>query len=325
MTYLRGTTHSEHTSTRQMGLWPEAPALPLEMQTGTAWLSTFFRAAAQTMSPAAVREFFRELDAKDGLLSRLGWALIAIIPVFAVLAFLAPGAAHTVNPWIKPIKFSMSFSTFASTVCLLLLALKVPDWQLKLARHAIAGSVALEIFSLAAQAWRSVYAAGAHTLVDSVLAQLTNSMVMVNTAIVTWILLLFCANRVRSQVVDVPMVAAIRYSIVIFLLGNAVGGYMLARGSHSVGVADGGPGLPFVNWSTIGGDLRIAHFIAIHAIQIVPLFAYILSQMAPIPSVKQRRLAVAAVALVVALAVSATFVQAALGHPLLQFVMQIGK
>ena len=112
------------------------------------------------------------------------------------------------------------------------------------------------------------------------------------------------------------MVSAIRYSMVIFLVGNAIGGYMLARGSHTVGITDGGPGLPFVNWSTIAGDLRIAHFISIHAIQIVPLFAYILSQMNPIPAVKQRRIAIAGLAIAVGIAVGGTFIQAALGHPL---------
>ena len=222
-----------------------------------------------------------------------------------------------VNPWIKPIKFSMSFSTFASTVSLLLLALRIPKWQLTLARRAIAVSVALEILSLAAQAWRSAYHLSGQSLLDTSLAQMTNSMVMVNTGIVCWMLALFCVNRVRTDQIDRPMVAAIRYSIVIFLAGNAIGGYMLARGSHTVGVADGGPGLPFVNWSVIGGDLRIAHFIAIHAIQIVPLFAYILSQMAPILPVKHRRIAAGALALAVSIAVGATFVQAALGHPLL--------
>jgi hypothetical protein len=146
---------------------------------------------------------------------------------------------------------------------------------------------------------------------------MTNSMVMVNTGIVCWMLVLFCANRVRTNWIDRPMVSAIRYSIMIFLAGNAIGGYMLARGSHTVGVADGGPGLPFVNWSVIGGDLRIAHFIAIHAIQIVPLFAYILAQMAPILPVKHRRMAVGALAIAVSMVVGATFVQAALGRPLL--------
>jgi hypothetical protein len=315
MTYLRGTTNREHAATRQIGLWIEPATLTAPARTGAAWISGFFRAAIETASPAAAKEFFRDLYVNDRVLSLLSWALMAVIPVFAALAFLAAGTA-AINPWIKPIKFSLSFSTFASTISLFLLALRIPEWQLKLARRVIALSVALEISSLGAQAWRAVYA-GSHTLFDSMLTQMTNSMVMVNTAIVTWMLALFCLNRVKARLADWPMVAAIRYSIVIFLVGNAVGGYMLARGSHTVGASDSAPGLPFLNWSTIGGDLRIAHFIAIHAIQIVPLFAYVLSQMSRVPTVKQRRLAVAVVAIAVAVAVGGTFVQAALGRPLL--------
>ena len=55
--------------------------------------------------------------------------------------------------------------------------------------------------------------------------------------------------------------------------------------SHALGVADGGPGLPFVNWSTEGDDLRIAHFIGIDAMQIIPSVGYFLSR----PSRAQRR------------------------------------
>ncbi len=320
MMHLRSTTYSEPAATRQADLWTEPAALPQQVENGAGWLGGFVRATIQTVSPSAVREFFRELDANDPLLSRLGWALMLVVPVFAAMAFFAPGVAQSVspiNPWIKPIKFSLSFSTFASTMSLLLLALQIPRWQLNLARRAMATSIVLEIFSLGAQAWRSAYPQAGHPLLDGALAQLTNSMVMVNTAIVCWMLGLFCANRVRTSLVDGPMVSAIRYSMVIFLAGNAIGGYMLARGSHTVGTKDGGPGLLFVNWSTIAGDLRIAHFIAIHAIQIVPLFAYILSQMTPIPAVKQRRMAIAALAIAVTVAVGGTFVQAALGHPLL--------
>jgi hypothetical protein len=313
---LRENRFTQQTIARRIGEWSEAPALIIEAPGARDYLAGFVRAVVQTLSPSSVRSFFRELDATDPLLSRLGWALLLVVPVFAALAFFVPGAT-LVNPWIKPIKFSMSFSTFASTISLLLLALRIPKWQLTLARRAIAASVALEILSLAAQAWRSVYHLSGQSLWDTSLAQMTNSMVMVNTATVCWMLALFCANRVRTEQIDWPMVAAIRYSIVIFLAGNAIGGYMLARGSHTVGVADGGAGLPFVNWSVIGGDLRIAHFIAIHAIQIVPLFAYILSQMAPIPPIKLRRMAAGALALAVSIAVGATFVQAALGHPLL--------
>ena len=316
MTYLRGTTFNEHTAARRLE-WTNAEPLATPAQTGAPWISGFLRALARTVSPSTVREFFRELDSQDALLSRLGWALIAVVPAFAAMAFLVPATFHGINPWIKPIKFSLSFSTFATTITLFLLALRIPEWQLKLARRVIAVSVAFEIFSLGAQAWRSVYAAGSHTLLDGFLTQMTNGMVMINTAIVTAMFFLLCADRVHSSLVDRPMLAALRSSIAIFLVGNAVGGYMLARGSHTVGAPDGGRGLPFLNWSTIGGDLRIAHFIAIHAIQIVPLFAYVLAQMAPIPTVRQRKFAVIALAIAVALAVGATFLQAAMGRPLL--------
>jgi hypothetical protein len=314
---LRENRFTQQPIARQIREWSEAPALTIVTPGVRDYLAGFMRAVLQSLSPSSVRGFFRELDATDPVLSRLGWILLLVIPVFATLALVVPEGTVVVNPWIKPIKFSMSFSTFASTISLFLLALRIPKWQLTLARRAIAISVAFEIMSLAAQAWRSAYHLSGQSLLDNSLAHLTNSMVMVNTAIVCWMLALFCANCIHTDRIDWPMVSAIRYSILIFLAGNAIGGYMLARGSHTVGTADGGPGLPFVNWSVIGGDLRIAHFIAIHAIQIVPLFAYILSQMSPILPVKYRRMAAGAVALAVGVAVGATFVQAALGHPLL--------
>jgi hypothetical protein len=317
MKELRENRFTQQTVTRRIGEWSEAPALSIQAPGARDYLSGFARAVAQTLSPGSVRSFFSELDATDPVLSRLGWALLLVVPVFAALAMSVPAGAGAVNPWIKPIKFSMSFSTFASTISVLLLALRIPKWQLTIVRRAIAASVALEILSLASQAWRSAYHLSGHSLIDSSLAQMTNSMVMVNTVIVCWMLALFYVNRVHTAKIDWPMVSAIRYSIVIFLAGNAIGGYMLARGSHTVGIVDGGPGLPFVNWSVIGGDLRIAHFIAIHAIQIVPLFAYLLSQMSPILPVRYRRIAAGALALAVSIAVGATFVQATLGHPLL--------
>ncbi|MFL6385950.1 MAG: hypothetical protein ACJ71U_00550 [Terriglobales bacterium] len=319
MKELRENRFTEQTIARRIGEWSEAPASHIEAPGARDYFFGFARAVVQTLSPSSVRGFFRELDATDPVLSRLGWALLLVVPIFAVLAMFVPAGTAAVNPWIKPTKFSMSFSTFASTISLLLLALRIPKWQLTLVRRAIAASVALEILSLAAQAWRSAYHLSGQSLLGTSLAQVTNSMVMVNTAIVCWMLALFCANRVHPDKIDWPMVSAIRYSIMIFLAGNAIGGYMLARGSHTVGAADGGAGLPFVNWSVIGGDLRIAHFIAIHAIQIVPLFAYILAQMSPVLPVKHRRIAAGALALAVSFAVGATFVQAALGHPLLSW------
>lgn len=314
MTYLRGTTFNEHTLAAELTLdavqWPAAA---VEKPQG--FVPAFLRSAKETLSPVAVRSFFAELDVRDHLLSQFGWILLLSLPVFAALCYSTPNALHTANPWIKPMKFALSFATFTWTTSLFLQQLAMPKWLRHAARQTMVASITVEMLCLSAQAWRGA-APGASTT-DWLIQQMTTAMVSVNTAILVGLLAAFCGKRERIWIADHATVLAIRFSIVIFLIGNAVGGYMLARGSHTVGASDGGPGLPFLNWSTIAGDLRIAHFIAIHAIQIVPLFAWLLWQMTPRPALKQRRIAVYAMGTLVALMVGGTFVQAMLAHPAL--------
>jgi hypothetical protein len=72
---------------------------------------------------------------------------------------------------------------------------------------------------------------------------------------------------------DPVLATAVRLGLAVTLLGLLEGFAMIAVGGHSVGVADGGPGLPLLGWSTTGGDLRIAHFVGMHALQGLPLLA----------------------------------------------------
>jgi hypothetical protein len=99
----------------------------------------------------------------------------------------------------------------------------------------------------------------------------------------------------------------IRLGILLFVIFAFEGGVMAARLSHTVGAADDGSGLPLVNWSKQHGDLRIAHFIGMHALQLLPLFGYYLSK-----SVK----ATIVFALVYFIVTTLLLVQALMGRPL---------
>lgn len=90
---------------------------------------------------------------------------------------------------------------------------------------------------------------------------------------------------------DATMRLAVGLGCLISVLGLSVGFLVLrptpeqaAQGdgaltsaAHGVGVADGGPSIPIPGWSTTGGGLRIPHFIGMLALQLLPLFAIVLT------------------------------------------------
>jgi hypothetical protein len=90
------------------------------------------------------------------------------------------------------------------------------------------------------------------------------------------------------------------------ILATLAGGYLSSQTGHWVGGAQtDATGLAIMHWSTTGGDLRVAHFIGLHAMQIIPFAA--LSG--------NRKITYASAALVI-LVTAATFAQAVFGIPL---------
>lgn len=321
MTYLQGTTLDQQEVTGRLEIVAGRQSSGQQSWAGPfgiAWIAAFINAARETFAPSKVLRFVLNLDATDPILSRFGWTLAACVGVLSTL-MLSSGQALATSAWIKPIKFSVSFASFVWTMSLFLSVLDLPYWQQKLARYAIVGSITLEMASLMVQAWRGAHLS-ALTRIDLVAAQATSAMISVVTMVSIGVFAMFLRSPRNIRLIDQAQIVAIRLSLAIFLVGNAIGGYMLARGSHTVGAPDGSAGLPFLSWSTIAGDLRIAHFIALHAIQIIPLFAWLLWQMTPRPALKYRKATVLILSAVVTLTVTATFIQAAMGKPIISFL-----
>ncbi len=101
--------------------------------------------------------------------------------------------------------------------------------------------------------------------------------------------------------------------ILTFVLTVIVAGYMSSTTGHLTGPATGAT-VPVMGWSRSTGDLRVAHFLATHAMHAVPLAAWAAAIV--LPTRPATLATIAAAALYTALVVF-TFVQALQGQPFL--------
>ena len=241
-------------------------------------------------------------DARRGHRGLFGFAvaMAVLAPVLAVLAVVDDRVLLGAPLWLKPLKFAISFVAYAGTLAWLLgqlrgRALQRTGWVI------VAASV-VEMAIIVGQAGRGVRSHfNDDTPFDAALFS-----VMGATIVVLWFATLAVALRflrgggTRSEPVagsdviaqsddlvpptdgrDRAIGTAVRLGLIVTLVGLLEGFVMVAVSGHSVGLPDGGPGLPLVGWSTTGGDLRIAHFVGMHALQGLPLLAAALAALRP--------------------------------------------
>ena len=197
---------------------------------------------------------------------------LAWLPVLLVLTLVDERMILGLNPWIKPMKFILSTVIFLATAGFLIQELGHPPGS-SLIGWVIAISMVVENTLINLQSFRGVRS---HFNSDSpwnaAIFLLMGIFIVASSGAMLGLLI---ASFRAPMFLTAGYLWGIRLGIAIFLIGSAQAGFMLRVSAHTMGAPDGGAGLPFLNWSTKYGDLRIGHFFGLHAIQILPLIGWL--------------------------------------------------
>jgi hypothetical protein len=229
-----------------------------------------------------MRSLFAELFRRDPVLARTGLLHAALLLVAFTLSFVDATEVMGINVWVKPMKFMASIAIYLWTVAWFIAYLPGPKWALQLFAWGASATMVLESVCLWIQAARGTHSHFNNaTEFDAAIFGAMGILILANGLLDLLLLFLFFQKRF-----DIPRVYlwSIRIGLGVFLLGGLEGMVMIANNGHAVGVADGGPGLPFLNWSVEGGDLRVAHMLGLHALQVIPLFGFAMARWLPTDS-----------------------------------------
>lgn len=221
-------------------------------------------------------KFLIQLRHRNPVLYYFGWIYFAGGIISLVMTQTDAPIVLGINAWIKPMKFFFSIWIFC--------------WTMGWLMHHLRGQRAVRIYTWVVVivmiieqfiiTWQAANGRLSHFNISSPLYQ--SLFIIMGTAITVltaWTAVIgYYFFRQKHFEIPMSYVWGIRLGIVLFVIFSFEGGIMASQLSHTVGAPDGGPGLPIVNWSTQYGDLRVAHFVGIHSLQVVPLFGYYIAR-----------------------------------------------
>jgi len=253
-----------------------------------------------------------ELYARNRVLCGVALANFGLAIVFTGLLFLDGRTLAGRNVWTKPWKFAASIAVFTATLGWLLPSLSLTDRVERVATAVVGGAMTVEIALIATQAARGV---ASHfndsTPLDTAVFAVMGATITISSTVVAYVLW-----RILRRPPDLSpaYLWGIRLGMAVFLIASFEGWLMISLDGHAVGAAAGDPGLPLVNWSVTGGDLRVAHFVGLHALQVLPLAGYLAAIWGRL-SVRTSLAAVGGVTTLYGGVTVVTFLQAVAGHP----------
>jgi hypothetical protein len=227
--------------------------------------------------------------------------VLAVGAAVAVLTLVVSLVGLVVDPriiggapaWLKPMKFGISVAAYLITIRWMLRYL--PDRRRLLAGLSVVLVAAFtgELVLIVLQVVRGTTSHfNESTPFDKAVFDTMGGLVTLLFAGTVVVAVL----ALRRRGLDAGVAAGIRWGLLVSLVGMAEAGLMIANrgwsstGGHTVGAPDGGPGLPLTDWSLDHGDLRIAHFAGLHALQLLPLIAWALATFTPLAAPVRARL-----------------------------------
>jgi hypothetical protein len=259
-----------------------------------------------TLSPAT--------QDKPHLFTQLTALAIALLVLTLLWSLIDPRLLDGVPVWLKPAKFSLSFVIHFGTLALIVTALS-PD--LRRSRHiAVAGSV-MAVSFMVEMAYLFLQAAQAqhsHFNLDTTF-HLVAYQIMGIGAVLLIVMPVLVAHVAQRETAFGPNTRqGIWWGALLSLgLTLVVAGYLSSGTGHFVGTpSPGAATLPLFGWSAEVGDLRPAHFLSLHALQVLPLLGLWADRSGRSGAV------IPLAATLYGLATAAVFVQALMGLPLIR-------
>jgi hypothetical protein len=257
--------------------------------------------------------FFETLAQRDASLYYFGWVCLLLTAAFIVLSYTSSLRVNGVNAWHKPIKFGLSITIYAWTMAWLVRYL--PGFNVTLYNVT---NIILLGFEIVYIGWQAARGQMSHYNVSTKFYSFMYTLMAVASSAATlytaYVGMLFFLGDFPA--LPVYYLWSIRLGImlfVVFAFEGAIafeGAMMGSRMRHTIGgPADSANGLPFLNWSKKFGDGRVAHFVGMHALQVLPLLSFYV--------LKNTTLTIL-VALLYGLLATFTLVQALKGRPLLR-------
>ena len=216
-------------------------------------------------------DFIQQLRYRNETLFWYGLICLVFSAVCIVLTRYSNTQVYNVNAWYKPFKFA--FSTFLFVWAMAWYCYYLPNFNIKLFNWSVIILLGFEIFYIAFQAGKGQLS---HYNVSTPVYSALYSMMALAASIVTlytaYVGILFFTNSF-PELPDYYL-WAIRMGIIIFVIFSFEGFAMGSRLNHSVGALNENSNLFILGWSKTVGDLRVSHFIGMHALQVLPVLSF---------------------------------------------------